>query len=150
MSTNPASRRRLFEHGFEQSNWTPRAALLLATAKNLASSTRAISADDILLALECDNNQVSGVLRRLGISPSAAFGRPAPQTWSRISELYIEDFDTCLGDFPQGVADEAVALGDSHRGMEHILLFLARSGASKVDLPYDRIKQTWLETMGRS
>ena len=153
MSIDPNSSRTLFPlgfNGFKQSNWTPRAAMVLATAKDLAAPTRAISADDILLALECGDNQVSQVLRRLEISPSAALRRPAPQSWSRISELSLNDFDPRLDDFPQRVADEAAALGDRHLGSEHILLFLARSGISEVDLPYDRIKEAWLETMGRS
>jgi hypothetical protein len=150
MFTSHPSRRRFFEHGIEQSNWTPRAGAVLATAKELAVPTGRITADHILLALECGDHEVSRVLWLLAISPSAALGRPAPGSWSRKMDLYCEDFDSSLRDLPQLVIEEAKAMGDSYLGIEHLLLVLVRVGVPGVDLPYDRIKQTWYQVMGRS
>ena len=65
-------------------------------------------------------------------------------------DLSCEDFDPSLGDFSTLVVEEAAAMGDSHLGIEHLLLFLARIGVPGVDLPYERIKQAWLQLMGKS
>jgi hypothetical protein len=104
----------------------------------------------IPVALECEDHQISRLLRQLAIFPSAAFSRATPEAWSRKTELYWEDFDSTLGDFPRIVLEGASAMGDSYIGMEHLLLFLARIGVAGIDLPYDCIKQTWLEIMGWS
>ena len=150
MFTGHSSRQQFFEHGIEQSRWTPRAGAVLATAKELAAPTGRITAEHILLALECGDHEVSRVLRVLAISPSAALGWPAPSSWSRRTDLYCEDFDSSLRELPQLVIEEAKAMGDSYLGIEHLLLALARVGVPGVDLPYDRIKQTWCQVMGRS
>lgn len=150
MIAEKPSRRPFFEQGAEQSKWTPRAVAVLATAKALASSGRRICGADLLLALECGDHEVSRVLRQLGISPSTVLGRAAPAVWSYNTELYWEDFDCSLSEFPKLVLAEAVAMDDRYLGIEHLLLFLARIGVSGIDLPYDRIKKTWLEIMDRS
>ncbi|SRR6266436_4511208 len=150
MASNNPSRRRFFEHGIQLSKWTPRAGVVLVTAKELASPTGRITAGHILLALECGDHQVSRVLRLLAISPSAALGRPAPSSWSHEMDLYCEDFDSSLKDLSRLVIEEAKAMGDNYLGIEHLLLVLARVGVPGVDLPYDRIKQTWYKVMGRS
>jgi len=143
--------RPFFEIGAKRPKWTPRAFAVMATAKELASrSGRHILASDLLLALECGDHEVSRVFRQLGLSPSAAFGHAAPEKWSLKTELSWEDFDRTLHDLPQFVFEEAAAMNDSHLGIEHLLLSLARVGVAGIDLPHDRIKQTWLESMGRS
>jgi len=65
-------------------------------------------------------------------------------------DLYCEDFDSSLKDLSRLVIEEAKAMGDNYLGIEHLLLVLARVGVPGVDLPYDRIKQTWYKVMGRS
>jgi len=149
MFTSRSSRRKFFEPGDKQRPWTPRAVAVLATAKHLSLADHRITAGDILLALECGDHQVSCVFRSLGISPSVALGRPVPASWALKRNLSSEDFDASLAGFPQLVSEEAEGMGDSHLGIEHLLLFLARVGVAGVDLPYEKIKQAWLTIMGR-
>jgi ATP-dependent Clp protease ATP-binding subunit ClpA len=142
------SKRPLFDQQIEQDRWTPRAIAVLSTAKDLALP-HLISASHILLALETGNHQVSRLLKNLAISPSAMLGQRAPSSWSRKTELYHEDFDRSLHELPHLAFEEAKAMGDSHVGIEHLLLFLAHTGVPGVDLSYARIKQEWLRLMER-
>jgi hypothetical protein len=137
--------------GSEQGPWTPRAVAVISTAKSMAASfNRGILPEDILLALECGEHQVSQVLHRLGIFPSALLGRKRAELWVRRTQLYDQDFDASLGSLPRMAAEESKAIGDSHIGMEHILLALARVGVPGVTLPYGPIREAWVERMGRS
>lgn len=90
------------------------------------------------------------MLHRLAIFPSTALGLKAPESWVLRTELYQQDFEASLGSLAQLAAEESKAMGDSHIGMEHILLAVARVGVPGVTLPYDRIREAWLERMGRS
>src|SRR5580704_7645966 len=94
-------KRSFFEDGVEQSRWTPRAIQVLATAKDLSTTRARIGPSGILLALEGGDHQVSRLLKQLGITPSAALNKAAPGSWSRKTELYYEDFDGSLSDFPR-------------------------------------------------
>ena len=136
--------------------WTPRAAVVLATAKMSASAHGRISAADLLLAIEATTvahgeNVASRTLKLLGVQPSTALARPASKACLRNRDLEIEDFDSSLsGVFPTLVIDEAKAMGSDYVGIEHLLLFLARVGVTGIDLPYERIRQTILGLMGKS
>ena len=149
MSPDDHPRRRFFELGIEKSKWTPRAVAVLATAKDMAFPGHQIKANDLLLALASGNHEISRLLKRLAISPSAAPWRVTPGPRWPVKELCREDFDVSLDDLQRLVLGEADALRDSRLGIEHLLLALARIGVPGVDLPYERIKKTWLEMMGR-
>jgi hypothetical protein len=142
-------RRRNFREDV-QGKWTPRARAVLSTAKALAVPKRRILAADLLLALECGEHQVSQVLRRLEIFPSSALGRCAPELWVLCNKLYEKDFDPSVRSLSGLAVEESKCMGDSHVGMEHILLALARVGVPGVNLPYDSLKKAWLAKMGRS
>jgi hypothetical protein len=135
--------------------WTPRAGVVLATAKMSASSRGPISAADLLLAIEATSlahgeNIASRTLKVLAVQPSTALARPAPTPCLGYRDLRIEDFDRSFsGQFPALVIDEAKAMGNNYVGIEHLLLFLARVGVTGIDLPYEQIRQTILELMGK-
>ena len=131
--------------------WTPRALKVVATARAIASPNCGIKADDILLAIEAvasdtGDHPASKALAALGIRPSAALNRAAPEVCPPSSFVSWEAFDHSLsGIFPALVYEEARSLGSDHIGTEHLLLFLARSGVRGVDLPYECIRQTVVE-----
>jgi hypothetical protein len=133
-----------------QGKWTPRARAVLSTAKSLAAPKRRILGSDLLLALEWGDQQVSQVLRRLEIFPSSALGRCAPESWFLGNKLYEKDFDRSVRSLPALAVEESKGMGDSHVGIEHILLALARVGVPGVNLPYEGLKKAWLARMGRS
>jgi hypothetical protein len=127
---------------------------VLTTAKAIAGPTAHIEPEHLLLAFESaelvlGNGIAWQVLARVGIRPSAALGRPAPEPSPRNRYIPLSEFDSTLSRvFPALAIEEAKAMGDDHVGVEHLLLFLARAGVPGVDLPYERIRETILELRG--
>jgi hypothetical protein len=130
---------------FDKANWTPRALEVFATAKALTSPD-SITARHLLLALEAGDTVASKVFKRLGILPSAVLGCPAPTGLLPDGELYIEDFDDDFRRvFPGMAVTEAKDMGWQYLGTDCLLLLLARTGVSGVDLRYERVREAIIE-----
>ena len=130
---------------FEESCWTPRAIEAISTAKALATPG-AITATDLLRAMEVGDHLASRVLKQLEICPSAAFGQRSPVSLSQGVPLYYEDFDYALRQyFPRLAFEEAKAMDSLYCGAEHILLCIAQIGVAGLELPYEQIRQRILE-----
>jgi len=140
----------------EEWKWTPRAWKVISTARAIAAPARRIGKEDLLLAmesvaLEYGDNVAPLALARMGVRPSAVLSRQAPETCPPSRPVSPAEFDASLSAiFPALVIDEARGMGNDYMGIEHLLLFLARTGVPGVDLSYDRIRQTILELMGQS
>lgn len=136
--------------------WTPRAIKVLSTAKAIAGPSACIEAQHLLLAFESvasayGENVVSRALDRIGVRPSTALGKRAPGSCPKNRYVSLKEFGPSVrGFFPDLVVEEAKQMGQDYVGIEHLLLFLARVGVVGVELPYERIRQTILELMGRS
>jgi hypothetical protein len=136
--------------------WTPRAIKVLSTAKVIAASTGHIEPQDLLLAfesvaLDTGSNVASDALSCVGIQPSVALTREAPKLCPPNMYVSPADFGPSLTSaFPDLVVEEATAMGCDYVGIEHLLLLLARVGVPGIELPYDRIRKTILELMGKS
>ena len=136
--------------------WTPRANKVLSTAKAVAGPSGCIEAEHFLLAFEAvsstyGENVVSRVLDRIGVCPSAALGKPAPDCCPANRYVSLKEFGPSVrAFFPGLVIEEARQMGDNYVGIEHLLLFLARVGVAGVELPYERIRKTIREVMGKS
>jgi hypothetical protein len=115
-----------------------------------------IEAEHLLLALESvalayGDNVISRALTRVGVRPSVALGRQASESCPPNRRVSLAEFSPLFsGTFPGLVIEEATAIGNDYVGIEHLLLFLARVGVPGVELPYERIRHTILELMGRS
>jgi hypothetical protein len=136
--------------GHPWGRWTPRAIRLLSAAKAIAGPSAQIEAEDLLLAFEAvalatGENPASRALAVVGIRPSVALGRCAPETCPPNRRVSLPEFGPSLSSvFPNGVIEEAAAMGDDYVGIEHLLLFVAKVGVHGVELPYARIHEAIL------
>jgi hypothetical protein len=143
----------IFEEGGWK--WTPRAVKVISTAGAIASPAQGITGNDLLLALESvaqvyGDNVASRALTHVGIRPSTALGRPAPESCPPNRDVSTAELAASLsGVFPALAIEEARSVGNDYVGIEHLLLFLARIGVPGVDLPYARIRETIHKLMGR-
>jgi hypothetical protein len=135
--------------------WTPRAIKVLATARAIAAPAN-IKAEHLFLALEAvavvtGDHPASRALARLGISASAALGKPIPDSCPPNHFASWEVFDPSVSAvFPATAINEAKMIGHDYVGTEHLLLFLARVGVPGVDLPYERLRTTVIELQKES
>jgi hypothetical protein len=126
---------------FRKDNWTPRAIEVFATAKAIAAPGL-ITAQHLALAMEASDTVASRVFEKLGLIPSAALGRSAPNQLCPDGELFMQDFDGTLGrDLQALIVKEARTRDWSYLGTDGLLLTLATIGVPGMQLSYERVNE---------